>query len=231
MLAEASQLQIGDTEASIFPLVERYREYKWTPPGTTRGTLGPKEGWTDPEEYERALRTYPDYVYSIELSPWASPTRPPSSISANLIRMAMNAVPSGLRSPLGLRDWASFLDIRIRDGRVSEVSGLVMVEGRSRWLNHSWSLAKERRNGPLSPRPYMIESENILMRDGRSRGTRNFITPQASEQQAEAARSWNASCLVSLQGCSSACELSPQAFHYWGTHPDPSGATREPACE
>lgn len=223
-------MRIGDSEASVLPLVRRYRGHKWAPPGSTRGDIGPRDRWADSEEYERALRTYPDYIYSIQVNAWGSPTSPPISKSAKALMMAMVAIPSGLRSPLGLRDWGSFVDIRIRDGRVSDVGGAVFVEGRSRWLNHSWHLANEERGEPL-PRPYTIGPQDVLMWRDRSRGIRNLISPQASEEQAEAAHIWNRACVVSLRGCRNRCELSPRAFAYWKTHPAKSGAIWEPTCE
>lgn len=231
MLAEASRVRIGDSEDSVLPLVRRYRGHKWSPPNSTRGSLNDRENWVNVEEYERALSIYPDYVYSIEVDPWGSPTFETPSKAAKALRIVIDAIPSGVRAPLGMRDWASFIDIRIRDGRVSGVEGIVLVEGRSRWLNHSWSLAYERLSQTLPQRPYAIESENVLMRDGRSRGIRNLITPQASEEQAEAAHTWNMACVVSLRGCSNRCELSPRAFQYWNTHPDHSGSTWEPTCD
>jgi hypothetical protein len=155
MLAEASQVRIGDSEASVLPLVERHRGLKWAPADSTRGILSPRENWVDVREYDRALRIYPDYVYSIQVNPWGAPTLAPSSKAAHA--PAMVVIPGRVRSPLGLRDWGSFVDIRIRDGRVSEVGGTLIVEGRSRWLNYSWHLANERLDEPMPLRPYTIE--------------------------------------------------------------------------
>ena len=231
MLGEASRVRIGDSEASVLSLVRRYHGHKWSPSGSTRATLGPRENWVDLEMYDRALRIYPDYEYSIEVNPWGFPTFEPSSKAAKALRTVINAIPSGVRSPIGLRDWASFVDVRIRDGRVSEVEGIVFVEGRSRWLNHSWSLANERLRESLPLRPYTIESENVLMRDGRSRGICNLITSQASEEQAEAAHSWNAGCIVSLRSCRNICELSPRAYQYWKNEPGPAAAAWGLTCK
>lgn len=230
MLAQASRLRIGDSEASALPLVSRYRGRKWAPPGSTRGTLSPREDWIDTEQYKRAIRVYPDHVYSIEINPWGFPSFAPSSRLEKALRIAINTIPRAVRSPLGLRDWASAVDVRIRDGRVSEVEGIAFVEGRSRWLNHSWYLGNERRGEPL-PLPYAIEPLDVLMREGRSRGIRNLITPQASYEQAEAAHVWNTACVVSLRACRDLCELSPRAFQYWKTHPAPSGTMWNPTCE
>jgi hypothetical protein len=118
MLAEASQVRIGDSEASVLPLVERYRGHKWAPADSTRGTLSPRENWVDVREYDRALRIYPDYVYSIQVNPWGAPTLAPSSKAAHALTIAVVVIPGRVRSPLGLRDWGSSVDIRIRDGCV-----------------------------------------------------------------------------------------------------------------
>ena len=55
LLAEASRVRIGDSEASVLALVQRYGGVKWHPSGSTRTTLGPRENWLDKSEYERAL--------------------------------------------------------------------------------------------------------------------------------------------------------------------------------
>ena len=234
LLAEASRVRIGDSEASVLALVQRYRGIKWEPTGSTRTTLGPRENWLDQSEYDRALRTYPDYAYSILVNPWGFPTLTPESDSRRrldaVLWSAMQVVPATIRAPFGLRGWISGVDINIRDGRVSKVSGTILVEGRSRWLNHEWSLVGEMPREPMRSRTYMTEPVNIGMRAGRSRGLRNIITPQASEQETEAAHLWNTACLTSLRSCTERCELSPAAFRYMTSHPDVSRDSWEPTC-
>ena len=170
LLAEGARVRIGDSEASLRPLVQRYGGVKWEPTGSTRTTLGPRENWLDKSEYERALRTYPDYAYSIEVNPWGYPsigTESDLSLRLNAVLWsAMDDVPTSIRSPFGLRRWVSAVDIYIRDGRVSKVSGEVLVEGRSRWLNHEWSLVSEMPREALQSSAYITEPENIAMRTG-----------------------------------------------------------------
>jgi hypothetical protein len=208
---------------------------KWEPPGSTRTTMSPRENWVDKSEYERALRTYPDYAYSIPVNPWGFPTIAPESDSKRklnaVLRSAMDVVPASVRAPFGLRDWVSEVDINIRDGRVSKVLGIVLVEGRSRWLNHEWSLVSEMPYEPMQSRAYMTEPVNILMRTGRSRGLGNILLPQASEQETQAAHLWNTACLTSLRSCTDRCELSPAAFQYMANHPDVSRGIWEPTCD
>jgi len=234
LLAEGARVRIDDSEASLRPLVQRYGGVKWEPTGSTRTTLGPRENWLDKSEYERALRTYPDYAYSIEVNPWGYPsigTESDLSLRLNAVLWsAMDDVPTSIRSPFGLRRWVSAVDIYIRDGRVSKVSGEVLVEGRSRWLNHEWSLVSEMPREALQSSAYITEPENIAMRTGRSRGLENTVTPQASEQETEAAHLWNTACLTSLRGCTDRCELSPTAFRYMKNHPDVSRGW-EPTCD
>jgi len=234
LLAEASRVRIGDSEASVLALVQRYRGIKSEPLGSTRTTLGPKDDWVDRSEYDRALGTYPDYVYSIQVNPWGFPTLTPESDSRRrldaVLRYAIYVVPATIRAPFGLRDWFSDVGINIRDGRVAKVSGMVLVEGRSRWLNHEWSLVSEMPREPMQSRAYTTEPMNILMWTDRSWGMENILTPQASKQEAEAAHFWNTACLTSLRSCTDRCELSPTAFRYMTSHPDVSRGTWEPTC-
>ena len=234
MLADASHVRIGDSESSVLALVRQYQGIKWAPPESTRTTMSSREDWVDKSEYERALRTYPDYVYSISVNPWGFPTTAPESGPGQtldrLLRFAMNVVPANVRAPLGLRDWVSGVNISIRDGRVSKVLGDVLVEGRTRWLNHQWSLVSEMRREPMQSQNYATEPINILMRTDRSRGLGNILTPQASEQETEAAHLWNTACLTSLRSCADRCELSPAAFRYMKNHPEVSQGW-EPTCD
>jgi hypothetical protein len=234
LLAEASRVRIGDSAASVLALVQRYGGVKWEPSGSTRTTLGPRENWLDKSDYEHALRTYPDYDYSILVNPWGFPTIAPESDSRPrlkaALRSAMEVVPASIRAPFGLRDWVSSVDINIRDGRVSKVTGVVLVEGRSRWLNHQWSLVSEIPREPMQARAYMTEPVNIAMRTGRSRGVENTLTAQASEQETEAAHLWNTACLTSLRSCTDRCELSSAAFRYMKNHPEVSQGW-EPTCD
>lgn len=235
LLAEASRVRIGESEAAVLTLVRRYGGVKWKPSGSTRTTISPRENWFDKSAYERALRAYPDYTYSISVNPWEFPAIAPESDSRRrlnaVLRSAFDVLPASVRTPLGLRDWVSEIVISIRDGRVSKVLGMVMVEGRSRWLNHEWSLVNEMPREPMQARTYMTEPMNILMRTGRSRGLGNTLTPQASEQETEAAHSWNTACLTSLRSCKDRCELSPAAFQYMTNHPDVSHGIWEPTCD
>ena len=143
----------------------------------------------------------------------------------------MEVVPASVRAPFGLRDWVSSVDINIRDGRVSKVIGEVLVEGRSRWLNHEWSLVNEMPSESMQSRAYMIEPVNIGMRTGRSRGLENIFTPQASQQETEAAHLWNRACLTSFRSCIDRCELSPAAFQYMTNHPEVARDIWEPTCD
>jgi len=235
LLAEAARVRIGDSEASVLALVQQYGGFKWEPTGSTRTTMSPRENWVDKSEYEHALRTYPDYAYSIQVNPWGFPTIASESDSRRRLKAAfwsaMDVVPASIRASFGLRKWESEVDISVRDGRVSKVLGMVLVEGRSRWLNHEWSLVSEMPREPMQSRAYMTEPVDILMMTDRSRGVGNTLTPQASEQETEAAHVWNTACLTSLRSCTDRCELSPAAFRYMTNHPDVSRAIWEPTCD
>src|ERR1035441_2913499 len=67
MLVAASRIRVGDTEASVLPLVERFGGYKWTPE-----QLSPREQWIDKDEYDYQKTLLSDYKYELGISPFAT---------------------------------------------------------------------------------------------------------------------------------------------------------------
>ena len=67
MLAEASRIRVGDTEASVLPLVRRYGGFKWTPE-----QLSPREQWVDKDEFDYQKHLLSDYKYELGISPFAT---------------------------------------------------------------------------------------------------------------------------------------------------------------
>jgi hypothetical protein len=82
MLAEASRVRVGDTEASVLPLVRRYDGFKWTPE-----PLSPREQWIDKDEYDYQENRLSDYRYELEVSPFGTTGRRTSRLT-----QAMRAV-------------------------------------------------------------------------------------------------------------------------------------------
>src|SRR5271165_3368657 len=127
LLAEASRVQIGATEASILPLIKRYGGYKFTLP-----PLSPKDDWTDLEEYEYQKNLLSDYDYMLEIAPYGFVTNAAflTGHDGQLNRASWavrHAVPEQLRPILAMRNWLTSVELKIRGGRVQSVSAWVLV--------------------------------------------------------------------------------------------------------
>lgn len=234
MLAEAGRVQIGDSEASVLPFVRRYGGFKWIL--QTRAGLGRKEDWVDQWEYEHELRSLSDYAYFVEVDPWGFPTV--AGVKGNYqgrfddaLRAAMRAIPADVRPLLGMRDWVAGVQFSIRGGRVSSVAATVIVEGRSGWLGHQWTLANEMPHQDLQARSYAVGSAFMNMSNGGGEALENMLTPRASEEEIQAAHTANTACLTSVHGCDGFCDLSLPAVHYLNRHPDAAPNLIPPKCQ
>src|SRR5579884_2888076 len=67
LITAASAVRIGDTEASILPLVWRYRAWKEIPE-----PLPPREQWIDKNEYDYQRDRQSDYQYTVGVSPFGT---------------------------------------------------------------------------------------------------------------------------------------------------------------
>jgi len=67
LFTEASRVRVGDTEASILPLLGHHGGHKWmTEP------LPPKEQWIDKDEYDYQVNRVSDYSYVLGISPFGT---------------------------------------------------------------------------------------------------------------------------------------------------------------
>ena len=131
----------------------------------------------------------------------------------------MFRTPIFLRNLLSLRDCYAFAYVRIRGGRVEGVNSGLFVEGRARWLGHSWHLLGEM-FPPSRPQKTYSAEEGFLELNTGGESTDQSITPAANAEQFNAARSINTSCLTDLIPCGSLHDLSPRAFEYKKLHPE-----------
>jgi hypothetical protein len=224
LLADASRVHIGDTEASILALTGRYTGFKWTPE-----PLPPREQWIDKDEYDYQVKEQCDYRYELGVSPFGISVASPASQWTRTLRTARGRVPEQLRPLLGLRDWGTTVSIAMRKGRVQSVSAMTLVEGRSRWLGHSWELAERMPRSNMPARAYAIGAAHLTMADGGGQMVENYFTPTASKQEMEAARKFNDRCLTSLSGCG-LCDVSQRALKYLEDHPDAAWNIIPPKC-
>jgi hypothetical protein len=224
MLAEASRVQVGDTEASVLPLVERYGGFKWTPE-----QLSPREQWVDKVEYDYQENRRSDYRYELGISPFGTTTLRAGQFT-QAMRAAREAVPAHLRSILGMRDWGTVVELSIRQNRVQSVSAMTLVQGHSGWLGHKWEVAEGMPRHDMRPQAYAIGAAFLTMGDGGGMMIENVFTPKASEEEAEAARKFNAGCLTSIRGCNGLCEVAPRPLEYLEHHPDAAWNIIPPKC-
>lgn len=224
MLATASRIRVGDTEASVLPLVERFGGYKWTP-----DPLSPREDWIDKDEYDYQKTRLDDYRYELGVSPFATTALKVTPFT-QVMTAARKAVPAHLRSALGMRDWGTEGELAIRSKRVQSVSAMILVEGHSEWLGHKWQIAEGMPRHDVRPRAYLIGEGNLTMEGGGGTMIENFFTPRASQEEIEAAREFNAACLTSIKGCKSLCDLAPRALEYLKQHPDTAWNIIPPEC-
>lgn len=181
MLAELSRVHVGDAEASVLPLVQRYGGFKWAPEA-----LSPKEQWFDKDEYDYQQNRLSDYRYALQISPFGTSSVRTSRL-VQAIRKVRSAVPERLRPVLGMRDWFAEGDLSVRDGRVQSVLAVTLFAGRSEWLGQSWTLSEGMPHHDMRPRAYIIGSGLLTMADGGGMIIENVFTPKASQEQAEAA--------------------------------------------
>jgi hypothetical protein len=224
LLAEVSQIHVGDAEASVLPLVQQYDGFKWaTEP------LPPREEWIDNDEYDYQQNRVSDYRYALQISPFGTSSFHTSRL-VQAMRKMRSAVPDRLRPMLGMRDWIAGVDLSVRDGRVQSVSALTIFAGRSEWLGQSWELSEGMPRHDMPQRAYAIGAANLTMAVGGGAIIENYLTPEASEKEAEAARQFNTGCLTSINGCNGFCEVAPHALEYLRQHPDAAGNIIPPKC-
>jgi hypothetical protein len=176
MLAEASRVQVGEAETAVLPLIERYGGFKWAPDDS----LGRKEDWIEKEEYDYQKEVASDYRYDIGVSPF---DLIPSDLQwrqhrTPVIRAAIRHIPSQLRAVLGLRDWGAEVGLTIRGSRVQSVSGMVLLEGRTRWLEHEWTFANAMPERRMLAKAFVVEMGFLEMGDKGGDVVHNIFTPR-----------------------------------------------------
>jgi hypothetical protein len=225
LLAEAARVRVGDTEASILPLLAHYGGHKRM---TER--LPPKGQWIDKNEYDYQMNRVSDYSYVLGISPFGTTTGQEMTRLNQAMRTGREAVPPHLRALLGMRDWGTTVQLSIRNGRVQSISAMALVRGQSEWLGNRWELAEGMPHHDMRPRAYAIGAANLTMEDGGGDMIENVFTPEASEEEAETARQFNAGCFTSIRGCNGLCDVAPRALEYLKQNPDAVWNIIPPKC-
>jgi hypothetical protein len=228
MLAEASRVQVGESETAILPLVNQYIGFKWSP-----DSVGLRENWIDKNEYDYQRELVSDYRYEIEVSPFGlipSDTRWGQHRITQAIRAAINHTPVQLRALLGMRDWGAGVGLSVAGSKVQSVSAMVLVEGRTRWLGHEWKLVNAMPERQMREKAFIVDSGFLEMANNGGSLTRNIFTPRASDEEVQVSRKFNAACLTSLRGCDGFCDFIPRTLEYLEQHPDAAGSFIPPKC-
>ena len=126
MLKELEAVKVGDSEASVLPILRKYGSY--------RRVLEP---WT---KLDKA-----DYEYLVEIGPsgiYYMTDRTNTSMFYRTIRAVLSSFNPRLRRAIGLRRWNVYGRIGFKENRVVVVFGMVMAEGSNEWLCGDWLLAE-----------------------------------------------------------------------------------------
>lgn len=253
LLAAAARIRIGDSEASIQPLLRRFGGGECVPSETPEEYLKENQELRenlvaggvvpfDQAGYEYWLRTRPDCTYFFDVDPWLSPLASKSrrlfgSRVYTYAKLAMWAIPGRVRSLVGMREWNAATSISIRRGRVNAVHAGVYVESRDHWLGHHWKLMEE-----LPPDPYRrpsveyeVDGELLTFGFGSDSGPGEAaiisrLTNGADKEQVQAAQGLNMRCLTRAFACKAVCDLSRPAIEYLKHHPGSDRGYSVPEC-
>jgi hypothetical protein len=214
MMRELGDVKLGDSEAQVLPILERY--------GNWRRVLEP---------YTKADKS--DYEYLVDIGPsgiYYLVDRANIGVFHRMTRAVLNSLNPRLRRAIGLRRWDVYGRVGFKDNRVKVVVAIVMVEGSNEWLKGSWGLAQTIPpgdidrfvNSPGVSRPddanhYLVGWSRLIameIKNGGGEGPYSSITPSATEDEKRSAHEFRWNCLTSRSGCRTACDLYPAGVEY-----------------
>ncbi len=229
MIAEAARVRVGDSEASILPLVKRYGGFQ-----RAAEPLPPREEAQDKREYDYRKNLWRERQYALQVSAFGLLTLDSDTGRPRRITWAMwdaiRAVPVRWRAPMAMRVWGADIDVAIRDGRVQWISAMVLVEGRAEWIGHISTFTRAMPYRSLQGLTFVSSARFLSMGNGGGAAIETSFTPEASTEQIQTARAFNAGCLTSIRGCDGFCDLVPRAIEYLKQHPEVPPGIGLPAC-
>jgi hypothetical protein len=214
MMRELGDVKIGDSEAQVLRILERY--------GSWRRVLKPYTT-EDKTDYEYLVDIGPSGIYYI-----VAPAN--TSLFDRITRAVLGSLNPRLRRAIGLRRWNVYGRVGFKDGKAKVVDGTVMVEGSSEWLTGGWALWQKIPpheietfvtwlgvSWPHDANHYLVVWSRLIAMDvknGGGEGSGSWITPSATEDEKRSAHELRWSCLTSRSGCRTVCDLYPAAEEY-----------------
>jgi hypothetical protein len=207
LLRDLQSLKIGQSESSALWVSRKYGGVQWV------NKFQP--------DYDRS-----DYTYDVQINPWfydAVPGKTPTGIHRTL-RSFVKKTPPAWRHALGLRKWLVGGDIRIKAGIIDSVSGVMVAEGKDKWLGAEWNLVAAVPPDRLQQfwgttsgtRTFSVNGGHLLW-DDEGQFLEAWITPATEANDASALRELNVRCLNFR--CAGFHELMPAAATEYNSHP------------
>ena len=212
MMRELGDVKLGDSEAQVLPILERY--------GSWRRLLEPYT-YSDKTDYEYTIDVGPSGIYYFYVDP--ANTR----MFYRITRAILSSLNPRLRRAIGLRRWNVYGRVGFKDKRVKVVVGTVMVEGSHEWLAGDWSLIETIPESqidalvttpgvswPHNPNHYLVGWSRLIAmekQNGGGEGPGVDITPDATDEERRSAHEFRLQCLTSRSGCRTGCDLYPAA--------------------
>jgi hypothetical protein len=211
MLKELAAVKIGDDEAQVLSMLQRY--------GNCRGLLQPYTK-VDKTDYECLVEIGPSGIYYLV-------DRANTSMFYRFTRAILSSLNPRLRRAVGLRRWSVCGRVGFKDKQAKVVFGVVMVEGSHEWLAGDWSLIETIPESqidalvttpgvswPHNPNHYLVGWSRLIAmekQNGGGEGPGVDITPDATDEERRSAHEFRLQCLTSRSGCRTGCDLYPAA--------------------
>jgi hypothetical protein len=189
MMRELGDVKIGDGEAQVLPILERY--------GSWRRVLKPYTN-VDKTDYEYLVDIGPSGIYYVV-------DRANTSMFVHITRAVLGSLNPRLRRAIGLRRWNVYGRVGFKDGKAKVVQGIVMVEGSNEWLEGGWGfeqtippneidrfVTSPGVSWPHDANHYLMGWSRLVameIKNGGGEGAGSSITPSATEDEKRSATS------------------------------------------
>ena len=214
MLKELGGVKIGDRQAQVLPILERY--------GSCRSVLEPYTK-VDKTDYECLVEIGPSGIYSVV-------NRANTSMFYRITRAVLSSLNPRIRRAIGLRRWSVYGRVGFKDKQAKVVFGEVMVEGSHEWLAGNWGFVERIPpyeidrvvtslgvSWPHDVNHYLVGWGRLIAmetKNGGGEGAGSWITPSATDDEKRSAHEFRLQCLTSRAGCRTVCDLYPAAVEY-----------------